>query len=139
MEELYYELYSLNFQVVKNENDSQFTFLTEDPNTLDIDAQVMVGPALLVSPVLTEGANYVNAYFPLGVWYNYFSQDQFFSTGTYINLSTPLYETNLHVRGGYIIPMVEPAMTTMDSRMNPFNLLIAFDQNVCAKGYLFTR
>lgn len=38
-----------------------FEFAT-DSNTYAIDEQFMVGPALMVSPVLTEGATTVTAY-----------------------------------------------------------------------------
>ena len=33
----------------------------------------------------------------------------------------------IHVRGGYIIPMQEPGLTTAESRKNPYSLLVALD------------
>jgi len=35
-----------------------------DSNTWGLDTQFMVGPGLMVSPVLTQGATTVNIYFP---------------------------------------------------------------------------
>jgi alpha-glucosidase (family GH31 glycosyl hydrolase) len=41
-----------------------------DPNTLTIDRQMMIGPYLLLSPVLEEGATTVKSYFPRdSSWY----------------------------------------------------------------------
>jgi alpha-glucosidase (family GH31 glycosyl hydrolase) len=40
----------------------------DEPNIDDIDTQFMVGPALLVSPVLEQGATTVKAYFPRATW-----------------------------------------------------------------------
>lgn len=42
-----------------------------DSNALRIDTQFLIGPAFLVSPVVSEGATSVNAYFPRGRWYAY--------------------------------------------------------------------
>ena len=33
----------------------------------------------------------------------------------------------IHVRGGHIIPMQGPGMTTTESRNNPYSLLVALD------------
>lgn len=42
-----------------------------DYNALRVDTQFLLGPAFLVSPVVTENATFVNAYFPRGRWYAY--------------------------------------------------------------------
>ncbi len=44
-----------------------------DPITLSIDKQFLLGPSLLVSPVLEEGATTVQAYFPKGRWYDFYT------------------------------------------------------------------
>ena len=43
----------------------------------------------------------------------------------------------IHVRGGYIIPMQEPGMTTAASRKNPFSLLVALDSAGSATGDMY--
>lgn len=40
-----------------------------DPLTFKMDDQFMVGEAVLVHPVVKEGATYVEPYLPKGVWY----------------------------------------------------------------------
>ena len=38
--------------------------------TYSIDQQWMMGDALMVAPILTQGTSSTMAYFPSGVWYN---------------------------------------------------------------------
>lgn len=42
----------------------------EDEASFDIDYEHLIGSALLVRPVVTEGANTASVYFPPGVWYD---------------------------------------------------------------------
>lgn len=42
----------------------------EDEGSYDIDYEHLIGSALLVRPVVTEGANTASVYFPPGVWYD---------------------------------------------------------------------
>ncbi|XP_015266282.1 PREDICTED: sucrase-isomaltase, intestinal [Gekko japonicus] len=105
--------------------------------TWDIYKQFMWGPALLISPVLDDGARSVNAYIPGARWYNY-------HTGEYIGVRklfkvfpAPLDYINLHIRGGYIIPWQEPETTTAYSRLNPMGLTVALDDQGNAQGQLF--
>nr|XP_056706356.1 sucrase-isomaltase, intestinal [Euleptes europaea] len=108
-----------------------------EKETWDIYKQFMWGPALLISPVLDEGAVSVNAYIPNARWYDY-------HTGEYIGvrkqfklLPAPLEHINLHIRGGHIIPWQEPNTTTTTSRLNPLGLTIALDDRGNAQGQLF--
>ena len=43
----------------------------------------------------------------------------------------------MHIRGGSIIPMQGPGLTTAASRKNPYSLLVALDKDGSAKGYIF--
>ena len=43
----------------------------------------------------------------------------------------------IHVRGGYIIPMQQPELTTAATRQNSFSLLVALDDQQTATGELF--
>lgn len=117
----------------------------QDPAAVTIDNQFMLGPSIMVSPVLTQGAKSVQAYFPQALWYpvdlstgvvSYTPLD--FQTGpATVTLDTPLTETNVHVRGGSIIPMQQSAMTTTAARATPFSLLVALCQKGHARGGLF--
>jgi len=107
-----------------------------DANTYEIDKQVMLGPAFLISPVVDESKVSLDVYFPQTRWYDYFTRVAIENVG-WMTLDTPLDKINLHVRGGYIIPMQQGGMTTTASRLNPFRLLVALDHNGNAQGSLF--
>ena len=47
------------------------------------------------------------------------------------------FPMQIHVRGGYIVPMQEPGLTTTASRKNPYSLLVALDKLGGAMGYVY--
>jgi alpha-glucosidase (family GH31 glycosyl hydrolase) len=79
----------------------------------------------MISPVMEPNVSYVDAYFPRGRWYDFFTGLFIDSPGQYQRLHTPLDKIQLHVRGGYIIPWQQPANTTVYSRTNPLGLFVA--------------
>ncbi|KAI5273968.1 putative Maltase-Glucoamylase 2 [Manis pentadactyla] len=110
---------------------------TDDRTTWDIDRQFMLGPAVLISPVLESSTSEVHAYFPRGRWYDYSMESVNTSTGEWKTLQAPLDHINLHIRGGYILPCQEPAMNTHASRQNFMGLIVALDDNGKAEGQIF--
>jgi alpha-glucosidase (family GH31 glycosyl hydrolase) len=85
-------------------------------------------------------------YFPAkSIWYTFqtgaltidtsFNEDS--SVGSYLNLPTSLTEVQVHIAGGNILPMQQPAMTTTAGRETPFTLYIALNRQGEAKGHLF--
>lgn len=50
-----------------------FTRFPNDPNTYGIDRQFMWGSGLLITPVVEKGDTSVQAYFPGGEWYDYYT------------------------------------------------------------------
>jgi len=44
-----------------------------DPSTYYNNYQWMLGDALLVAPILSQGISSLSAYFPQGVWYNLYN------------------------------------------------------------------
>ncbi|ESO98989.1 hypothetical protein LOTGIDRAFT_114212, partial [Lottia gigantea] len=102
-----------------------------------IDHQFLLGPALLISPVLEPNQTHVHAYFPRARWYDYHTGEEIPETPTYRQLYTPLDKYNLHIRGGHVIPWHEPGNTTYESRKNYFGISIALDENHLANGELF--
>jgi len=52
-------------------------------------------------------------------------------------LDTPIQKINVHVRGGYIIPMQIPGDNLILGRGNPFEFLVALSQSGNANGNLF--
>uniref|UniRef100_A0A8D0L7P9 P-type domain-containing protein n=1 Tax=Sphenodon punctatus TaxID=8508 RepID=A0A8D0L7P9_SPHPU len=109
----------------------------DDKTTWDIYKQFLWGPALLISPVLDEGAVTVNAYIPNARWYDYYTGRNIGVRGQHQTLPAPLEHINLHVRGGYIIPWQDPGINSNVSRLNPVGLTVALDDNGNAHGELF--
>ncbi|KAF5914482.1 hypothetical protein HPG69_016433 [Diceros bicornis minor] len=110
---------------------------TADNETWEIDGQFMLGPAILISPVLESSTFEIRAYFPRARWYDYSTESGNASTGEWKTLQAPLDHINLHIRGGYILPWQEPAMNTYYSRQNFMGLIVALDDNGKAEGEMF--
>ncbi|KAK8775771.1 hypothetical protein V5799_030885 [Amblyomma americanum] len=110
----------------------------EDPKTHDIDEQFMWGSALLFSPALYEAQRQVTAYVPKGMWYDFYKGRQYRqAAGDYRTFPAPLNQAGILVRGGHIVPMQEPALTTTESRKNNISLLVAPDARGKAEGMLY--
>ncbi|XP_060108603.1 lysosomal alpha-glucosidase [Heteronotia binoei] len=109
----------------------------KDPNTWDIDRQLMWGAALLITPVLEAGKTKVSGYFPSGTWYNLMIGSTIHSKGQWILLPAPLDTINVHIRAGYILPLQEPALTTTESRKKGMTLMVALTPEGVARGDLF--
>ena len=43
----------------------------------------------------------------------------------------------IHIRGGYVIPMQDSGLTTAASRQNPFALLVSLSDQSTANGDLY--
>uniref|UniRef100_A0A671FXC9 Maltase-glucoamylase n=1 Tax=Rhinolophus ferrumequinum TaxID=59479 RepID=A0A671FXC9_RHIFE len=108
-----------------------------DSSTWDVHQQFLWGPGLLITPVLNEGAEKVMAYMPDAVWYNYETGGRVRWRKQKVEMELPGDKIGLHLRGGYIFPIQQPATTTVASRRNPLGLIIALDDNKEAKGELF--
>ncbi|XP_078510190.1 lysosomal alpha-glucosidase [Lissotriton helveticus] len=108
-----------------------------DEKARTVDRQLMWGGGLLVTPVLEEGQAEVKGYFPSGIWYNITTGTRINSKGQWVTLPAPLDIINVHVRGGYILPMQVPALTTVESRKNGIQLCVALSTNGTAQGELF--
>ncbi|KKY27734.1 putative alpha-glucosidase precursor [Phaeomoniella chlamydospora] len=104
-----------------------------DPTLTDADRQFFLGSAILVTPVLTQGATTVNGVFPGLIegtdtyydWYNLSSIPIPSVKNT--TLSAPLGHIPVHIRGNHILATQEMAMTTRAARLTPWSLLIALD------------
>ncbi|KAL1778054.1 sucrase-isomaltase, intestinal, partial [Sigmodon hispidus] len=109
----------------------------EDTNSWIEDTQFLWGPALLITPVLRPGTDYVSAYIPDATWYDYETGEKRPWRKQRVNMYLPRDKIGLHLRGGYIIPTQEPDVTTTASRKNPLGLIVALNENQTAKGDFF--
>ncbi|XP_045686064.1 maltase-glucoamylase, intestinal-like isoform X2 [Phyllostomus hastatus] len=112
---------------------------TSDPQTHEIDRAFLWGPALMIAPVLEEGARSVYVYFPEASWFDFYTGRQVSPSWLKksVEVPAPLDVIPLFIRGGYILPTQFPARTTVLSRLNPFSLIIALDEQGEASGSLF--
>eukprot|EP00002_Diphylleia_rotans_P036823 TRINITY_DN8168_c0_g1_i1.p1 TRINITY_DN8168_c0_g1~~TRINITY_DN8168_c0_g1_i1.p1 ORF type:complete len:902 (+),score=180.65 TRINITY_DN8168_c0_g1_i1:51-2756(+) len=124
---------------------SLFMNYPKDKNTWEIDTQLMVGSALLVSPVLEAGVTQVNAYFPGGTqWFDWFTGKPmpFSADGQYHLLDAPIDVLPVHMAAGHIIPLQQHALNTVEARRTPFTLVVALKSSsqsseVLASGSLY--
>ena len=75
-----------------------------DENTYGIDEQFLVGPAVLITPVLRELATSVKGYLPAGIWYDYYTgqavrvdSNNTTTTTTTTTFATTTQEDNNHI------------------------------------------
>jgi alpha-glucosidase len=115
----------------------------DEPWLAEADRQFMLGEALMVVPCLEQGATTVNGVFP-GVgagtrWYDWYTQKEIkgVGPGENVTIDAPLGHIPLYVRGGSVVPIQEPGMTTAESRLNPWGLIVALDEDQAAKGWLY--
>ncbi|KAI1492924.1 glycoside hydrolase family 31 protein [Biscogniauxia mediterranea] len=118
----------------------------DEPWLAAADRQFLLGPALLVTPCLVEGATTVDGVFPGAgtgavVWYDWYNQTAVAAGGVApaqnVTIDAPLGHIPLYVRGGHVLPMQEPRLTTAEARATPWSLLVALDRTGEAQGALY--
>lgn len=113
-----------------------------EPNLKDADRQFLLGPSLLVTPVLVQGATSVQGVFPGiaqgQVWYDWYTLAAVDAApGENKTIEAPLGHIPVFVRGGSILPIQKPGYTTTESRKNPWSLLVALSSEGTASGQLY--
>ena len=100
-------IYSEAWQVTNNHGTLMRPLVMDWRN--DVDAQnvgdeYLFGPAILVSPVTTQGATSRSVYLPKATWYDFWTGAKV-EGGKRIEADAPLEKLPLYVRAGSIIPM----------------------------------
>jgi alpha-glucosidase len=114
-----------------------------DPSLASADRQFLVGPSLMVIPVLEQGASSVRGVFPglsAGeIWYDWYTQTEFTKAKPGVNttIDAPLGHIPVFVRGSSVLSMQQPALTTRDVRNSPWSLLVALGREGTAAGSLY--
>jgi len=132
-------------------------FEFDDDKLFAVEEQFMVGPALLITPVLHEGKATVKGYFPSNggtTWRDWTTGEVSLSRrnhGKYTDfahgqvvtpdnkgqaeLLTPLGKINVHIRSGSVILIHDkPAYSLTETRESPYGLVIHLDAKGEAKG-----
>jgi alpha-glucosidase len=77
----------------------------EDSNLWTVEDEFLLGDALLVCPVLQQGASSREVVLPQGHWYDFWS-DSLYEKQQRIQLEAPLERSPLLVKAGSILPMI---------------------------------
>jgi alpha-glucosidase (family GH31 glycosyl hydrolase) len=86
----------------------------DDPNVVDMTAEYLWGPSLLVAPVTAGGATHWPVYLPRGTWYDFWTRARY-DGEQWIEVPAPLERLPLLVRGGAIVPL-GPVTQYLDDR-----------------------
>ncbi|OTB00685.1 glycoside hydrolase family 31 protein [Hypoxylon sp. CI-4A] len=117
----------------------------EFPNDETLKAtysQFLLGPSLLITPVLTPNSDTVRGVFP-GIgegtrWYDWYTLEEVHAKPQEnVTLSAPLEHINVHARGGTVFILQEPGYTTTATRKNPYYLLATLDDNQYGQGTVY--
>ncbi|KAI1858944.1 uncharacterized protein JN550_012302 [Neoarthrinium moseri] len=97
-----------------------------------VDNQFMLGPSILITPVLEPLVTSVRGVFP-GIadgtrWYDWYNYTEVHAQpGENKTIEAPLVHIPVFIRGGSIIPSQKPGNTTKMTRMNPWTIIVALD------------
>ena len=113
----------------------------EDENAF-LEDQFLWGDSLMILPILEQGKTEREAYLPKGLWYdfqslNLLNKDVNDRNGSHIKLSIPIDRIKLAQRGGSILFVQKPELTTFETRKNNFTMYVALDENQSAIGDLY--
>ena len=76
----------------------------DDPAVYGVHDQYLLGPSLLVAPVLEAGAVARRIYLPEGTWYSFWTDTPYVG-GRWLSVPTPLDMVPLFVKAGTILPL----------------------------------
>lgn len=120
-----------------------------DPSLANAEAQFLLGPSILVTPVLAQGATAVHGVFPGNTggdserWYDWYNQtevlDQGAKSGQNVTIDAPLGHIPVYVRGGSVLPLQprDDALVIRDARQKPWSVLVAMNGTQGAVGSLY--
>jgi alpha-D-xyloside xylohydrolase len=94
----------------------------------DVDAQntgdeYLFGPAILVSPVTTQGATIRTVYLPKATWYDFWTGAKV-EGGKRVEAEAPLAKLPLYVRAGSIVPMGPTMEWSTEKAADPIEIRI---------------
>ena len=93
-----------------------FMDFPHDAKVADMRDEYMFGPALLVAPVVEQGATTREVYLPAGTdWYNYWTDEKLHG-GQTVTVKAPIDTIPLFVKAGSILPMGVPVESTKEKQ-----------------------
>jgi len=95
----------------------------DDVNAQNTADEYLFGPALLVSPVTTQGATSRSVYLPQALWYDFWTGEKI-EGGKRIAADAPLAKLPLHVSAGSIVPFGPTMEWATEKPADPIELRI---------------
>ncbi|MGA7243458.1 MAG: glycoside hydrolase family 31 protein [Terracidiphilus sp.] len=119
-------IYSNAWQVTSNHGTLMRPLVMDWRN--DVEAQntgdeYLFGPAILVSPVTTQGATSRTVYLPKATWYDFWTGARI-EGGKRIEADAPLAKLPLYVRAGSIIPMGPTMEWSTEKAADPIEIRV---------------
>ncbi|TFG14306.1 DUF5110 domain-containing protein [Candidatus Thorarchaeota archaeon] len=85
----------------------------DDQNTYDLDTEFLVGPFLLIAPILEEGESQRSVYLPEGVWFDYWTGVRHEGPAS-VEVIAPIDTMPMYCRGGSVFPTGEVMQNSQD-------------------------
>jgi alpha-D-xyloside xylohydrolase len=122
-------IYSEAWQVTSNHGTLMRPLVMDwrdDVNAQNTADEYLFGPALLVSPVYTQGATSRSVYLPQSIWYDFWTGEKMSAAqhGLRINADAPLAKLPLYVRAGSIVPFGPSMEWATEKLADPIELRI---------------
>ena len=114
-----------------------------DPSLANADRQFFLGPAILVTPVLTQGQTTVDGVFPglierKEIYYDWYNQSTIpIPAKKNTTIDAPLGHIPVYIRGGNVLATQQMRMTTRDARKTDWSLIVAMGTDGRANGTLY--
>lgn len=109
----------------------------DDPSTYAREDALMLGPAVLVHPVLHRGAETVRVELPAGLWYDFDTGDVVVGPASFDRPVGP-DDCPTYVRGGHVIVRRDRARRSVAAmRGDPFVVVVAPDERGEATGEVY--
>ena len=95
-----------------------FLAYPQDPRVYGLDDEYLLGPDLLVAPVIVHGATSKRVYLPDGTWIDYWSGAQY-NGGRVVTVAAPIDRIPIFVRGGALLPTLADPGDTLAPATDP--------------------
>lgn len=90
----------------------------DDPRAWTCDDEYLLGDALLVGPILREGARNRRMYFPAGHWIGFWDGTEYIGPGEH-EVPAPLHRIPLFARSGTLLPTLSGEPDTLAGASDP--------------------
>lgn len=101
-----------------------------------VDDEYLLGPSLLVAPVITEGASARSVYLPAGTWVGFWDGVEHAGPATF-DVQAPLGQPPLFVRASAVVPMLAPGLDTLEPSTDPGTVSATVSNEVDALAWPF--